>query len=227
VKQAHGVLVASLPAPDEAEVCDHLPLELLVSQLPEEIERLLEVLNRHWDAAVGMNEREGEVVERQRLGAPVAQVAHDRKRGAMLHDSSFVIPVTPKLRAELVESMRPAAAVVYSRLRLPLMTFQEAPGPPRSAARVPRDTSPQAELAEPGLSSAGGSLDRGGACSKRTLHSVASLEPEPAGQNASDEQERDGGKQQDAESESRQEPGQQEPDPRECKDAAAELLAIG
>ena len=206
MEQALGIFVATLAAADEAEVCDHLTLELLVSQLPKEIERLLEVLNGHWDASVGMNEREGEVVERQRLGAPVAQVAHDRKRGAMLHDSPFVIPVTSKLRAERVESMRPVAAVVYSRLRLPL-TFQEAMDPPRSAARVPLQTSPQAELAEPGLSSAGGSFDRGGARSKRTFHSVASLEPEPAGQNASDEQERDGGKQQDAESESRQEPG--------------------
>jgi hypothetical protein len=227
VEQAHGVLVATLAAPDEAKVCDHLSLELLVSQLPEEIERLLEVLNRHWDAAVGMNEREGEVVERQCLGAPVAQVAHYRKRGAMLHDSSFVIAITAKLRAELVESMRPAAAVVYGRLWLPLVIFQEAMGPPRCTARVAPKTSPQAQLVEPGFSSAGGSLDRGGACSKRTFHSVAALEPERAGDNASDEQERDGGKQQDAESESRQEPGQQEPDPRECEDATAELLAIG
>jgi hypothetical protein len=142
VEQALGVLVASLAAPDEAKVCDHLSLELLVSQLPKEIERLLEVLNRHRDAAAGMNEGEGEVVERQRLGAPVAKVAHDRKRGAMLHDSPFVIPVTSKLRAELVESMRPTTAVVYGRLWLPLVTLQEAMGPPRSAARVTPQTSP-------------------------------------------------------------------------------------
>ena len=142
VEQALGVFVATLPATDEAEVCDHLPLELLVSQLPKEIERLLEVLNRHRDAAARMNESEGEVVERQCLGAPVAQVTHDRKRGAVLHDSPLVIPVTSKLRAELVESMRPAAAVVYRRLWLPLVILQEAMGPPRSTARVAAQTSP-------------------------------------------------------------------------------------
>jgi hypothetical protein len=69
-------------------------------------------------------------------------------------------------------------------------------------------------------------LDRRGAGSKRTFHVVAALKPKPAGQNASDEQEREGGKQYDAESESPQEPGQQEPDPRECEDATTELLAI-
>ena len=149
VKQALGVFVATLAAADEAEVRDHLPLELVVSQFPKEIERLLEVLNRDRDAAARMNERKGEVVERQRLGPPVAQVTHDRKRGTVLHDSPFVIPITSKLRAELVESMRPAAAVVYGRLRLPLVIFQEAMGPPRSAvgpprcaARVTLDTSP-------------------------------------------------------------------------------------
>jgi hypothetical protein len=69
-------------------------------------------------------------------------------------------------------------------------------------------------------------LDRGGACSKRAFHVVAPLKPKPAGQNASDEQEREGGKQHDAESESPQEPGQQEPDPRECEEATTELLGI-
>ena len=142
MEQAHGVFVATLAAADEAEVCDHLPLELLVSELPKEIERLLEVLNRHRDATARVNESEGEVVERQCLGAPVAQVTHDRKSGAVLHDSPFVIPVTSKLRAELVESMRPTTAVVYGRLWLPLVTLQEAMGPPRSAARVTPQTSP-------------------------------------------------------------------------------------
>ena len=91
VEQALGILVATLAAAEEAEVCDHLSLELFVSQLPKEDERLLEVLNCDRDAAGGVDESEGEVVERQRLGAPVAQLTHDRQRGAMLLDSPFVL----------------------------------------------------------------------------------------------------------------------------------------
>jgi hypothetical protein len=224
VEQALGIFLASLAAADEAEICDHLPLELLVSQLPKEEERLLEVLDGHGDAPAGVNEREGEVVERQRLGAPVAQLAHDLERGAVLLDGLFVIALTSKLRAELVESMRSATAVVCGRLLS--MILEEGVCPPRNAVRGAVETSPQSELVEPGLAFPGGLLDRGGACSKRTFHVVAALEPEPAGRHSSDEQEHEGGKQYDAEPESPQEPGQQEPDPRECEDAATELLAI-
>ena len=85
---------------------------------------------------------------------------------------------------------------------------------------------PRGELVEARLSSLGDPLDRGGACSKRTFHPVAALEPEPAGQDATDQHEREGQEQYDAESERRQEPGQQEPDPREREDATTELLAI-
>jgi hypothetical protein len=53
------------------------------------------------------------------------------------------------------------------------------------------------------------------------------LEPERAGENASDEQEREGGKQHDAEPDRPQESGEQEPDPGECEHATTELLAIG
>jgi hypothetical protein len=133
VEQALGIFVATLAAADEAEVCDHLPLELLVSQLAEKEERLLEVLHGHRDASAGMNEGEGEVVERQCLGTPVAQLAHDRKRGAVLLDGQFVIALTSKLRAELVESMRAPAAVV--RGRLPAMILQEGVCPPGNAVR--------------------------------------------------------------------------------------------
>jgi hypothetical protein len=44
---------------------------LLVAQFSKQDEGVLEVLNCDRDAA-GMNERESEVVERQRLGLPVA-----------------------------------------------------------------------------------------------------------------------------------------------------------
>jgi hypothetical protein len=175
-----------------------------------------------------MNESEGEVIERQRLGAPVAQVAHDRERGAVLNDRPFVIALTSKVRAELVESMRSSASVVcgWLRLRFRLVILQEGMGSPRNAVRGALETSAQAELVEPGLSSTGGLLDRGGACSKRTFHVIAALERESAGEKASDEQECKGGKQYDTESESPQESGQQEPDPRECENATTELLAI-
>ncbi len=71
VQEAFGILVSPLAAANEAEVCDYLALMLVVAELPKEDKRLLEVLNRDRDAA-GMNERESEVVERQRLGMPVA-----------------------------------------------------------------------------------------------------------------------------------------------------------
>jgi hypothetical protein len=235
MEQALCILVATLAASNEAEVCDHLPLELLVSQLPKEIERLLEVLNCNGDAAARVNEREGEVVQRQRLGAPVTLVAHDRERGAVLDDRPFVISLTSKLRAELVETMRSAAAIVCDRF--PLLTVQEVMGPPRNPVRGIVKALTEAELVEPGFSSPGGSLDRGRACprcsldrgrtrSKCAFDSVAALKPDSAGHNAAEEQEREGGKQKDAESESRQEPGQEEPNPGECEDATTELLAI-
>ena len=71
VQEALGIFVSTLPPTHRAQVCDHLTLVLVVAELAEEDERLLEVLNRDRDAA-GMNERESEVVERQRLGTPVA-----------------------------------------------------------------------------------------------------------------------------------------------------------
>ena len=85
---------------------------------------------------------------------------------------------------------------------------------------------PRGELVEARLPSLGDPSDRDGACSERTFHPVAALEPEPPGQNASDQHEGEGQEQYDAESERGQEPGQQEPDPREREDATTELLAI-
>ena len=71
VKEALSIFVSPLAAADRAEICDHLALMLIVAELPEEDERLLEMLNRDRNAP-GMNERKSEVVERQRLGVPVA-----------------------------------------------------------------------------------------------------------------------------------------------------------
>jgi hypothetical protein len=110
--------------------------------------------------------------------------------------------------------------------------------PPRSAACVAPQALTKAELVEtrfasPGgsldrrRSRSGGSLDRGGSCPKRTFYSVAALEPERAGENTSDEQEREGGKQHETEPERPQESGEQEPDPGECENSTTDLLAIG
>jgi hypothetical protein len=106
VEEALGVFVSTLAAADEAEVRDHLALVFRVPQLPKDDERLLEVMNGYRDAAGGMNESEGQVVERQRLGAPVTQLAQDRKRGPMLRGGLFVIALAPKLRPALIESTR-------------------------------------------------------------------------------------------------------------------------
>ena len=68
-----------------------MSLVLVVSELPEDDERLLEVLNRCVDP-VGVGDRECEVVQRQSLGALVAEVANDRERGAVLRGRTLVLP---------------------------------------------------------------------------------------------------------------------------------------
>jgi hypothetical protein len=55
---------------------------------------------------------------------------------------------------------------------------------------------------------------------------VATHEPEPCYHDASKEQESEGSEQEDAEPESGQHPGQQEPDSGEREHATAQLLAI-
>lgn len=201
MEQVLGILVATLPPAEEAEVCDHLSLEFLVSELPQEDERLLEVLNRDRDAAGGVHESESEVVERQRLGAPVAQVTHHHQRGPVLLDGAFVIAVTPKLRAELVEAMRFAAAVDFGRLglRILLVRLHEVMGPPGSAVRVALQVLPRGELVQARLASPGDALDRRSADTKRALHAVAALEPERSGHYASQKHEDEGEEQDDAE----------------------------
>jgi hypothetical protein len=228
VEQALRVLVPTLAPAEEAEVCDHLSLKLLVSKLPEEDERLLEVLDREGDAAGGVHESEGEVVQRQRLGAPVACLTHHCQRRPVLLDRAFVIAVAPKLRAELVEAMRFAAAVDFGRLRLwfPLVRLDEGMSPLGSAVRVALQVLTGSELVQARLASPGDALDRRSACSKHPFHAVAPLEPERPCNYASQKHEDEGEQQHDAEPESPEEPGQEEPDPRECEDAAAKLLAI-
>ena len=99
-----GLFASTLAAVDKAEVGDHLSLVLLVSELPQDDERLLEVLKRRRDA--GMGQSESEVVERQCLGAPVTEVTHDGERGAMLFGCQLVIAFASKQRSVLVEPAR-------------------------------------------------------------------------------------------------------------------------
>jgi hypothetical protein len=226
VEQALGIFVPTLAAAEETEVRDHLALELLVTQLPKEVERLLEVLNCERDPAGGVHERESEVVQRQRLGAPITYFTHDRKRGPVLHDCAVVIAVTSKLRAKLVEPVRFAAAVDFGRGRLSLMSLDEGMGAPRGAVGEATEVLPGGEVVEARLSSPGDPFDRRGACAERPFYPIAALEPKRSGQHTAEQHEDEGEEQHDAEAERPQEPGQQEPDPREREDARTELLAI-
>jgi hypothetical protein len=145
VEQAHGVFVPTLAVADDAEVRDHLSLVLFVPELPEDDERLLEVLDCHGDPT-GVNEREGEIVERESFCSSVTQIPHDRQREAMLLGSLFVLPVASKLRSELVESLRLAVRVGCGRL--PLTRLQGATGLVSNAGREPAQTLPGLELVE-------------------------------------------------------------------------------
>src|SRR4029453_14644701 len=103
VEEALRVLVSTLAASNTPEVRDHLTLERVVAELPEEGEGLLEVLNRDRDGS-GMNERQSQVVQRQGLGAAVAELTHDRERRPMLLGCLLGVALAPQLRSELVES---------------------------------------------------------------------------------------------------------------------------
>ena len=144
----------------------------------------------------------------------------------MLLDGSVVSAFAPQLRAELVEPVRLAAAVDFGGGRFPVVRLHDGVGTPRSAVRVALQVFPRGKLVHARLSAPGDPFDRRGACTKRTLHPVAALEPEHSGQNASDEHEDEGEEQHHAKSEGPQEPGEQEPDPRECENPRTELLAI-
>ena len=100
MEESLSLFASTLAAVDEAEVGDHLSLVLLVSELPQDDERLLEVLKRRWDA--GVSQSESEVVECQCLGAPVTEVTHDGERGPMLFGCQLVIAFASKQRSVLV-----------------------------------------------------------------------------------------------------------------------------
>jgi len=99
-----GLFASTLAAVDKAEVGDHSSLVLLVSEFPQDDERLLEVPKRR--RVGGMSESESEVVECQCLGVPVPEVTDDAERGTMLFGRQFVMASTSKLRSELVEPER-------------------------------------------------------------------------------------------------------------------------
>jgi hypothetical protein len=82
MEESFGLFAPTLATVDKAEVCDHSSFVLLVSELPKDDERLLEVPKRR--RIGGMSESESEVVERQCFGVPVTEVTHDVERGTML-----------------------------------------------------------------------------------------------------------------------------------------------
>ena len=145
IEQASSVLVSTLPAADEAEVCDHLTLVPLVPELPQEHQRLLEVLDRNRDRA-GMNEGEREIVECERLCAAVVQITHDRQRGAMLLGGSSVLPITSQLSSDLVELTRAVPRVGDGCL--PRTNLESVPRLLRGAVRKAPQTLPGVELVE-------------------------------------------------------------------------------
>jgi hypothetical protein len=118
----------------------------LVTELPKEDERLLEVLNCYPDAA-GMEESESEVVERERLGAPVTELTEDRKRDTMLLGRLFAIALTSKLRPERIEPKRFAVQVDYGWFLL--ANLQRGPDLMRSDVCEALEVVLKAELVEP------------------------------------------------------------------------------
>jgi len=148
VEQAHGVFVPTLAPADDAEVRDDLSLVLFVSELPEDDERLFEVLDGHGDTA-GVNESEGEIVQRESFCPPVTQIPHDRQREAMLLGSPFVLAVASKLRPELVQSLRLAVRVGCGRL--PLTRLQGATGLVSSPTGLVSNAGREAAQALPGV----------------------------------------------------------------------------
>jgi hypothetical protein len=128
MEEIRGFFAPTLAAVDKAQIGDHSSLVLLVSELSKNDQRLLEVLKRRRDDA-GVSEGEGEVVESQRLGVPVTDVAHDRERRTMLFGSQLVISSTSKPRSKLIEPARLLLAVDRGRLSHKRRRGQRASGP--------------------------------------------------------------------------------------------------
>ena len=93
-----------------------------------------------------MNECEREVVERERLRAPVVEVTHDRQRGAMLLGGPVVLPVASQLSRELVESTRLVLQVGSGRLMR--TNLEGVPGLMSGAVRKAPQALPGVELVE-------------------------------------------------------------------------------
>jgi hypothetical protein len=158
VEEALRVFVSTLAAADEGEIRDHLPLVFLVAELPQDDERLLEVLDRCRDTALGMNESESEVVERQRLGSPVTELTHDRKRRTMLLGCLFPIAITPKLHPERIESK--SLAVPVDSGSFPLTNLHEGTGSMRNDVCAVLQALREVLLVEPRLHPSRSPLDR-------------------------------------------------------------------
>jgi hypothetical protein len=224
VEETIRVFVSTLSAADKGEVRDHLSLVFLVAELPKEDERLFEVPDCWRDAALGVNESESEVVERQRLGAPVTELTQDLERCTMLLGCLVAIAFAPKLHPELIEPTR--LAVPVDSLSFPLTNVSECTGSMRNDVCALLQSLLKAVLAEPRLELPGSALDRREGDRQALSNSVAPQEPESSRQRTSDKQEGQGSEQDDAESESRQHAGQEEPDSGERENATAQLLPI-
>ena len=105
MEEAHGLFAAALPASDDSEVGDDLSLVFLVTKLLENRECLLEVFDRRRVGAA-LGKCQGEVVERQRLGMPVADAAEDPQRDAVLLCSPLGVAFAAKLCSSLIEPER-------------------------------------------------------------------------------------------------------------------------
>jgi hypothetical protein len=209
---------------------------------------LLEVLKGCRGA--GVSECESEVVERQCLGAPVTEVTDDGERGTMLFGRQFVFAAASKLHSELVEPERlvlPVDCDWFPRRRrrgqpvrgpkdLRCVRPQPAqhPGVAPTAARQ-EETSPKEAVAcrSPdtlretlqvllkGPQIAGGPLERTVGSPQPLLGWVAAQEPERSRRDTYDQQYGEATDQNGAESESRQQSAQQEPQSDERENATA------
>ena len=138
----------------------------------------------------------------------------------MLHGRLFVIALTSKLRTELIQSKRlPVLVDLGSLLR---SSLHGSGSGACQTLQVPL----RAELAEPGPQLSESLIDRSEDHSPTTFHAVAAQEPASSRDRARNEQEEDGGDEDRAEPDGRQQAGQQEPESGERKNARAQPLPI-
>jgi hypothetical protein len=212
VEEIVGVLFSPLAAADKAEVRDHPSLVFLVTKLPKDDERILEVADGDGDA-IGVDESESEVVQREGLCAPVTELTHDSQRGPMLLGRPCVIAFAPKLRPELIESKRTALQACWGGC--PPTNLRRAR--PQATSPVRRDGCEalhallNAELVAPRLELRGGRLDRPEGNPQPLSYPVATQEPESSGKETGTTDEHEGNGQDRSESQSRQHRGEQEP----------------